>query len=214
MTSQMVAAPHQSRLYYALSGLYEGVFAPFFRKRIHKTIKGLKIPPGARVLEVGVGTGLSLEAYPEHAEVLGIDLSSEMLQQAERKVRRRGWTHITLQQMDALDMPLADATFDYVMAFHIVSVVPDHRRLMQEIWRVCKPGGTVAIINHLRSEQPMIAAAVDLLNPLTNRLGWQTRLKYDDLVAAAPLQVVRRYKTSGRSLFTVIIAEKPGAVAS
>jgi phosphatidylethanolamine/phosphatidyl-N-methylethanolamine N-methyltransferase len=206
---EMVAAPHQSRIYHNLSRFYDGLFAPFFRARIHQTIRSLKIAPASRVLEVGVGTGLSLEAYPEHAEVLGIDLSTDMLLQAQEKVDRHGWKHIQLQPMDALNLELPDAAFDYVTAFHIVSVVPDHRRCMQEVWRVCKPGGTIVIINHLRSERPWIASTVDWLNPVTNRLGWQTKLRYEDLLAAAPIEVVRRFKTSWRSLFTVIVAKKP-----
>ena len=208
----MVAAPHESRIYYALSRFYEGFFSPFFRARIHQTIRGLALPPGARVLEVGVGTGLSLEAYPPHADVTGIDLSSEMLRQAQEKIDRHGWKHIELRQMDALNLEFDDASFDYVMAFHIASVVPDSPRLVREVWRVCKPGGTVVIINHLRSERRWIARAVDLLSPLTLRLGWHTRLKYEDLMSAAPLNPRRRYKTSPRSLFTVVIAEKPAGI--
>ena len=206
---ETAAAPHQSRIYYNLSRFYEGFFSPFFRDRIHQTIKSLKMPPGAEVLEVGVGTGLSLEAYPEHARVRAIDLSPEMLQHAQEKIDRHGWKHITLQPMDALNLEVEDESYDYVVAFHIASVVPDHRRFMQEIWRACKPGGTIVIINHLRSPRWWIASAVDLLGPVTNRLGWHTRLRYEDLLAAAPIEVVRRYKTSWRSLFTVIIAKKP-----
>jgi phosphatidylethanolamine/phosphatidyl-N-methylethanolamine N-methyltransferase len=203
----MLTKPHRSTIYYRLSGLYEPVFAPFFQSRAQATIRNLQLPAGAKVLEVGVGTGLSLDAYPPHADVLGIDLSPEMLAQAHDKIARHGWQHIELRHMDACNTEFPDNSFDYVMAFHIVSVVPDLKRLMGENSRVCRPGGTITIINHLRSERPLIAASVDLLGPVTQRLGWHTKLTFEELVSSAPLRVIRRYKTSPRSLFTIIIAE-------
>ncbi|HSD11779.1 MAG TPA: class I SAM-dependent methyltransferase, partial [Candidatus Binatia bacterium] len=120
------AKPHESKIYYEFSHLYDRIFTPFFLPRIVSTLRSLHIPPGSKVLEVGVGTGLSLSAYPRHAAVTGIDLAPEMLEQAQRKVNREGWRHIRLLQMNALDLKFSDGEFDYVTAFHVVSVVPDH----------------------------------------------------------------------------------------
>jgi phosphatidylethanolamine/phosphatidyl-N-methylethanolamine N-methyltransferase len=189
--------------------LYDRIFTQFFRRRIQATINTLQIPPGSKVLEVGVGTGLSLDAYPHNIDVVGIDLSEDMLAQAERKRQRNGWNHIQLRQMDALNLDFPDESFDYVMAFHVVSVVPDSERLLKEIVRVCKPTGKVIIINHFRSELPWLAPMIDLLDPVTRRLGWRTTLRYSEFLEKVPLNVVRRFKTSGRSLFTVLIATKP-----
>jgi phosphatidylethanolamine/phosphatidyl-N-methylethanolamine N-methyltransferase len=202
------AEPHESRIYHSLSRFYDTIFTRFFMARILSTIRGLNIPAGARVLEVGVGTGLSLSAYPEHCQVTGIDLSEEMLGHARRKAQAHGWEHVELRQMDAQNLVFANESFDYVMAFHIVTVVPDCDRLMRELTRVCRPGGVIVIINHLRSDRPWVAAIVDRLSPLTNLLGWRTTLKYEDLLATVPVKVRRRFKTSPRSLFSVIIAEK------
>ena len=201
---------HLSKTYHRLSHFYDRIFTPLLSSRIHRTIADLRIPPGSRVLDVGVGTGASLDAYPSHCEVVGIDLSDKMLQHARDKIRRYGWRHITLSQMDALNLEFPNQSFDYVMAFHIAAVVPDSLRLMYEITRVCKPGGTITIINHLRSEDRWVGKLLDLLDPVTNRLGWQTRLKYDDLIGVAPIQVQRRFKTSPNSLFTVIIGTRSG----
>lgn len=200
--------PHEANIYHKLSHLYEGIFAPFFMRRVHSTIRGLNIPRGARVLEVGVGTGLALPAYPEHAEVTAIDLSDEMLLHARQKIEQHDWQHIEVRQMDALELEFEDESFDYVLAFHLVTVVPDCHRLMHEMTRVCKPGGTIVIINHFRSPRPWIAGMVDCLNPLTNLLGWRTTLKYEELVEPAPIKIVRRFKTAPQSLFTVVIAQK------
>jgi phosphatidylethanolamine/phosphatidyl-N-methylethanolamine N-methyltransferase len=199
---------HDSHTYHQLANFYEFLFARFFRDRIHAAIRSLDIPSGARVLEVGVGTGLSLEAYPRHAEVLGIDLSSEMLKQAQEKIHRYGWRHIRLQQMDAQNLEFPNEHFDYVMAFHVVSVVPDPERMIAEVLRVAKPEAAITIINHFRSEKPWVATLTDALDPVTRRLGWRTTLRLADVVQSQPLDVQRVYKSSPASLFTVVQASK------
>ena len=201
---------HQSKLYHQLAGCYESMFSAFIRDRIHGAIRSLDIPPGAKVLEVGVGTGLSLRAYPDHADVTGIDLSSEMLARAQRKVDRHGWRHITLRRMDALHLEFPDDAFDYVLSFHVVSVVPDSERMVQEIARVARPDASIVIINHFRSRRRWVSSVVDRLDPMTRRLGWRTTIRLDDLFDADRLCVERVYKTSPASLFTVVQARKPG----
>ena len=203
------ADPQESKIYYEFSHLYDRIFTRFFFPRIASTITGLNIPPAAKVLEVGVGTGLSLSAYPSHADVMGIDLAPEMLEQAQRKVAREGWRHVRLAQMNALELKFPDGAFDYVTAFHVVSVIPDHDGLMKEIFRVCRPGGTVVIINHFRSSRRWLATLIDRLDPITRKLGWRTTLRWSDLFRTVPLEVRRRFKTAETSLFTVVIATKP-----
>lgn len=204
--------PHRGIIYSRLSRLYNPIFTRFFSPLIHRTIQSLDIPPGATVLEVGVGTGLSLEAYPPHAQVTAIDLSSTMLAQAQEKVDEEGWSHVCLREMDALNLQFDDEQFDYVMAFHVVTVVPDPGRLLREMNRVCQSDGRVVIINHFRSERRWLAPLVDMLDPVTRRIGWRTTLRLSDLVAQAPLAVERRFKSSARSLFTVVTARKETTV--
>jgi len=208
------ARSHESKIYNEFSHLYEKVFTRLLSPRVQSTIESLGIPPRAKILEVGVGTGLSLSAYPRHAEVTGIDIAPEMLGQAQRKVEENGWGHVDLRWMDALDMDFPDEHFDYVMAFHIVSVVPDSDRLIREILRVSKPGATIVIINHFRSERRWLAWLIDLLDPMTRRLGWRTTVRLSELVEGAGLRVEHRFKTSARSLFTVVVATKPGAAST
>jgi len=197
--------PHQSKIYSEFSHLYDRIFERIFFPRIARVVASLHIPPGGRVLELGVGTGLSLSAYPSHCEVVGVDLAQDMLDQAEEKVQQNGWRHVTLRQMDALNLEFPSDSFDYVTAFHVVSVVPDAHRLMEEARRVCRPGGKIVIINHFRSERPLIASVVDLVDPLTRKLGWRTTLKLVDMFNGATVSMEQRYKTSPRSLFTVVV---------
>jgi phosphatidylethanolamine/phosphatidyl-N-methylethanolamine N-methyltransferase len=198
--------PHRSKIYAEFSHLYDKIFTRVFFPRIQRVIRSLNIEPGAKVLELGVGTGLSLSAYPAHCEVVGIDLAQDMLDQAADKVREQGWRHITLRQMDALNLSFPDDSFDYVMAFHVVSVVPDATRLLDEARRVLRPNGTLVVINHFRSERPFIASLVDLADPLTRKLGWRTTLRLVDMFDGASVAIEQRFKTSPRSLFTVVIA--------
>ena len=208
------ADPHQSKIYSEFSRFYDKIFERIFFPRIARVIASLKIPPGARVLELGVGTGLSLSAYPSHCNVLGVDLAQDMLDQAADKVREHGWSHITLRQMDALNLELASNSFDYVAAFHVVSVVPDAARMMAEARRVCRAGGKLIIINHFRSERPLIGPLVDLADPVTRKLGWRTTLKLVDIIDGAPVSIEQKFKTSPRSLFTVVIARNEKEIAA
>lgn len=209
-----VALPHESKIYSQFSHFYDRIFTNVFMPRIQRVVSDLRIPPGAEVLEVGVGTGLSLGAYPSHCHVTGIDLAPDMLARAQRKVDAAGWRHIRLEVGDAQALDFEDESFDVVTTFHVVSVVPDAEKMMREMVRVCRPGGTIVIINHFRSERPALAWIVDRLDPITRKLGWRTTLQVEDLLGAAPVELQRRYKTSGRSLFTVMISRKPARTAA
>lgn len=198
-------APHESRIYGEFSHLYDRTFGRVFFDRIVGVIRGLGIPPGAEVLELGVGTGLTLGAYPAHCRVTGVDLAQEMLDKARLRVDAHGWSHVTLRQGDALNLAFEDASFDYVMAFHVVSVVPDAHRMMAEMRRVCRRGGFITVINHFRSTSPLIARLQRAADPVFRRLGWTT-LEMEEILAGSGLEVDRVWKTSRRSLFTIIRA--------
>jgi phosphatidylethanolamine/phosphatidyl-N-methylethanolamine N-methyltransferase len=168
------------------------------------------------VLEVGVGTGLALGAYPRHCQVTGVDLAPDMLEHARERIARNGWRHIQVMQGDAMALELPDDSFDYVMAFHVVSVVPDARRMMREVQRVCKADGRIVVINHFRSQQRLLDAVDRRLEPLTRRWGWHT-LSRREVFAGLPLELERVYKTSRNSLFTIVVARNrkgPAAAVS
>jgi phosphatidylethanolamine/phosphatidyl-N-methylethanolamine N-methyltransferase len=200
--------PHHSRIYSDLAGIYDHVFTRVFRRRIDQVIKGLRIPEHAKVLEVGIGTGLSVDAYPRHADVIGIDLSQDMLDHAAQKMDPLRHGHIRLQQGDALNLAFPDESFDYVTAFHVITVVPDPKRMLDEMVRVCRPGGKIVIINHFSSERALIRFVVDRVDPITRHLGWSTKLRLRDVVDPGVLVLEKRYKTKPWSLFTIVEARK------
>ncbi len=195
---------HESKLYSDLAPLYDKIFGKIFYSRLSYVIKTLKLPRGARVLELGVGTGTSFPAYPSHCEVIGIDSAPDMLAHAKAKIHNNGWTHLKVLKMDALHLDFPDDSFDYIMAFHVVTVVPDPIRMMEEAQRVCRPGGRIVIVNHFTSESPILGSLTEALDPVTRRLGWRTDLKLDPFVRAAQLKIDRVYKLSKLSLYTVL----------
>jgi len=206
--------PHDSRLYSELSPLYDFIFRRIFHPRIARVVASLGIPPGARVLELGVGTGLSISAYPQHCRVVGVDLAREMLVRAGAKALREQYDHVALLQMDALRLGFGDASFDYVTAFHVASVVPDPAQMLREAQRVCKPGGTIVIINHFRGDSDVPRRLARLIDPVTRRLGWRATLGLMDVLDGVPLTVERAFKSPRHSLFTVVIARNENGSAA
>ena len=199
---------HESKLYAEFAPLYDKIFGKIFYSRLESVIEELDIPPGAKVLEVGAGTGTSFPAYPTHCQVTGIDLAPDMLARAQRKIRENGWTHLTVIEMNALDLDFPDNSFDYVMAFHVVTVVPDPVRMIAEAKRVCKSGGKIVIVNHFTSDFPLLGTLTEALDPVTRWLGWRTNLRLKPFIETTDLTVERVYKLSKASLYTVLHGTK------
>ena len=199
---------HESKLYAELAPLYDKVFGKIFYNRLEYVIENLGIPPSAKVLEVGAGTGTSFPAYPSHCEIIGVDLAPDMLARARQKIQENGWTHIKVVEMDALELNFPDNTFDYVMAFHVVTVVPDPVRMIAEAKRVCKPGGRIVIVNHFTSEVPLLGSLTQALDPITRWLGWRTDLRLKPFIEKTGLRVEKSYKLSKTSLYDVLLCRK------
>jgi phosphatidylethanolamine/phosphatidyl-N-methylethanolamine N-methyltransferase len=199
---------HESRLYSDFAPLYDRVFGKIFYSRLEHVIENLAIPCGAKVLEVGAGTGTSFPAYPTHCEVTGIDLAPDMLARARQKIRKNGWSHFKVIEMNALDLEFPENSFDYVMAFHVVTVVPDPIRMIEEAKRVCKPGGRIVIVNHFTSDFPLLGSFTQALDPITRWLGWRTDLKLKPFIQMTDLTVEKIYKLSKTSLYTVLVGTK------
>lgn len=199
---------HESKLYSEFAPLYDKVFGKIFYNRLEYVIENLGIPPGAKVLEVGAGTGTSFPAYPAHCEITGVDLAPDMLARARQKIEENNWSHLQVLEMNALDLKFPDNTFDYVMAFHVVTVVPDPVRMIQEAKRVCKPGGRIVIVNHFTSDVPVLGSVTQALDPITRLLGWRTDLRLKPFIETTGLTVERMYKLSKASLYTVLICRK------
>ncbi len=203
-----MSQPHESRVYSDLARFYDFFFGRVFVDREHEVIEGLNLRPGNRVLEVGVGTGIALDAYPPYAHIVAIDPSADMLERAKKRVAENGWGHIELKQGDALNLDYPDNSFDYVTSFHVLTVVPDPYRMMSEMVRVCKPGGRIAITTHFQSANPVVAFLNTIVNPITRQLGWTTRLRKQDVLKGHPITLEHSKKISRWSVHSLIIARK------
>ncbi|MBI4665049.1 MAG: class I SAM-dependent methyltransferase [Nitrospinae bacterium] len=194
------------KIYKNYSSIYDLLFKGFFHPRQRLAISNLNITPGARVLDVGVGTGLTLPLYPSHCQVTGIDISSHMLKQARKKVEKMGLTNVQLMEMDACDLAFEENTFDFVIATHIISVVPDPFKVIDEMRKVAKPNGQIVIVNHFVSSNPVIAKMENFCDPFFRKLGWRMDMSLEDLVAATNLQVYQTRKLKKLDLWQVVHA--------
>jgi len=164
-----------------------------------------------KVLEVGVGTGLSLKHYKPHLQVTGIDVSSHMLAKARKKVTKRSMTHVEgIHEMDARAMELPDNHFDTVVAMYLVSVVPDPEQVIAEMARVCKPGGEVLIVNHFAREKGALARVEKVLAPFANKIGWHSDFSIHRILGEDELVVQDKSKLPPLGMFTFLRMEKQG----
>ena len=169
--------------YRRYANVYDAVFGPVLQPGRKAVIDALGCKPGERVLEVGVGTGLSLPMYPDSVRITGIDLSSEMLERARARVARRRLGNVEgLLEMDAEKMDFADASFDKVVAMYVVSVTDRPAQLLHELQRVCRPGGDIFIVNHVRSDNPLGGAVEKSLARFANQLGFHPDFELKSLV--------------------------------
>lgn len=169
--------------YRRYANVYDAVFGPVLQPGRKAVIEALGCRPGERVLEVGVGTGLSLPMYPASVRITGIDLSSEMLERARSRVARRQLANVdALLEMDAESMAFPDAAFDKVVAMYVVSVTDRPAQLLHELQRVCRPGGDIFIVNHVRSDNPVVGALEKSLARFANQLGFHPDFELKSLV--------------------------------
>ncbi len=202
------------RIYRNYSSVYDLLFKSFFHPRQRKAIHDLNIQSGAKVLDVGIGTGLSLPLYPRDSEVVGIDLSEAMLCQAAKKVEKLGMSHVTLMEMDATHLAFPDNSFDFVIATHIISVVPEPYRVIDEMRRVCKPDGQLVIVNHFVSSHPVIGLVEKKCDPFFRKLGWRLDMSLEDLVAESNLDVIRTSKLNKIDLWKIVHASNNKATVN
>ena len=195
---------HESQLYAQFARHYDKVFQWFFVPRHRDAVRRLQLPPGARVLDVGCGTGLSLREYPAGARVVGLDLSSEMLAVAEKRARQQARARVDLVRGDALHLPFPEASFDALLCAFVISVVSDPPALARELARVTRPGGDVVILNHFRSDNPLWGRFEDLMSPLCLHLGWRSDLTVEEALGDAPLEVTALYSLARLDLWKTV----------
>lgn len=192
-TAERVAVDSRrvERVYAVLARVYDDFFDWALGPGRRRAVESLAIGPGDRVLEVGVGTGLSLPLYPEHCRVTGIDISEAMLDRAIARVQAIGRRGVSLRRMDARELAFPDASFDHVLAPYVISVVPEPERVLAEMRRVCRPGGTVLVVNHFHSEGVVLRFFERILTPVSQWVGFRMDLPLDVVRGFPGFELVR-----------------------
>ena len=169
--------------------VYDLVFGPVFRQGRRAAIDvAEKI--GGRILEVGVGTGISLPGYDKANRITGVDISEPMLEKARQRVRALHLDHIEqIAVMDAEAMDFPDNSFDVVVAQYVITSVPNPEKALDEFARVVRPGGEIVITTRVGAEKGLRGQIEKTLMPVTSRLGFRTEFafsRYTDWAATVP----------------------------
>ena len=171
-----------AKAYAAWAPIYDLVFGQVFDAGRKATI-ALADQIGGRVLDVGIGTGLSLTDYSRTTKICGVDISEPMLRKARERARTLNLTNVeALSVMDAKHLAFADATFDAVVAQYVVTAVPEPEATLDDFVRVLKPGGELILVNHIGAESGPRKLFELAFAPLARRLGWRPEFPWARLV--------------------------------
>jgi len=191
-----VASRRVEKVYGILARVYDDFFDWALGPGRRRAVSRLAVAPGDRVLEVGVGTGLSLPEYPADCEVIGIDISEPMLERARLRLAGMRPARVRVEHMDAREIRFPDAYFDKVLAPYVISVVPDPDRVLAEMVRVCRPGGTIIVVNKFQSATRIVAAVERLVTPLSTWIGFRLDLPVATVARTAGLTLVHEERVN------------------
>jgi len=196
------------KVYEKLASTYDLFFGPTLHPGRLVARDRMGISPGSHILEVGVGTGINTSLYPRNCQITGIDLSSSMLDKARERVAREGLRNVRLLEMDAADLKFATGTFDIVYAPYLISVVPDPVAVAREMYRVCRPGGRIVILNHFRSAGRIASSLERMIAPFTLYLGFKSDLDLPAFLVQAELKPRSIEKVNVPRIWSLVTCEK------
>jgi phosphatidylethanolamine/phosphatidyl-N-methylethanolamine N-methyltransferase len=159
--------------------VYDLVFGALFNSGRRDAVAAAE-QIGGRILEIGVGTGISLPLYSAKNPVIGVDLCEPMLRKARQRVAELALVNVeALEVMDAEHLSFPDASFDVVVASHVISTVPHPEAALDESARMLRPGGELILISRIGADGGLRRLAEQLLQPLVQRLGWRSQFPWD-----------------------------------
>lgn len=177
-------------------------YAPFYDLVFGQLLESGRIklaqaidPESTRILEVGIGTGLTLQRYPCHSQVVGVDLSEAMLSRAARRLDELPGNRATLLiRADAERLPFRDHSFAAIALPYVLSVTPNPRALLKELVRVCEPGGQILILNHFKGAG-IWKGAERLISRFADKIGFNSNLPIE-ILESDQWQITRTTKTN------------------
>jgi len=187
------------------AGVYDAVFGGVSAIGRRRAVALTNRLPGRNVLEVGVGTGLALPRYLPEKRITGIDLSAEMLAQARKRVVQFRLRNVeSLHEMDAEATDFGDASFDIAVAMFVASVVPNAPRLLAEMRRVVRPGGTILFVGHFAAKAGPRWWVERAMAPASRALGWHPDFSMDELLSAGDQARAEAVPVPPFGIFTLV----------
>jgi phosphatidylethanolamine/phosphatidyl-N-methylethanolamine N-methyltransferase len=197
-----------------VEGVYEkmaSVYDLFFGLPLHHgratALRRMAIERDDQILEVGVGTGMSLPLYPRRCSVTAIDLSEGMLERARTRVQQYSLRNVRLIQMDATRLKFPDNSFDIVFAPYFINCVPDPLAVTREMRRVCKHGGRLVFLNHFLSDRPITSKLERAIAPLTVHLGFKSDFDLPAFLAQTGLRASSIEKVNVPRIWSLVICQ-------
>lgn len=204
-----MAIERAEKIYSTYSGVYDLLFDAALQPGRRRAVAALGIEPGDEVLEVGVGTGLSLPLYPDTCHVTGIDISLPLLRRAAARAAGLGRVDVTLRRMSAERLAWPDAAFDRILLSYVISAVEKPDQVIREVWRVCRPGGRVIFLNHFASRARPVAAIERRLTPLTRRLGWVLDFPAERVTDGGRFEIERVERVNLGGYWSMVVCRRP-----
>jgi phosphatidylethanolamine/phosphatidyl-N-methylethanolamine N-methyltransferase len=168
-----------AKAYARWAPVYDLVFGAVFERGRQAAIAAAECI-GGRILEVGVGTGISLPDYSRVNRICGVDISEPMLRKAQQRVVELGLTHVEgLWVMDAEHLSFPDASFDVIVAQYVITTVPNPEATLDEFARVLRPGGEIVLVSRVGAEAGLRRALERWFAPAARKLGWRTEFSWE-----------------------------------
>jgi len=185
-----------SYIYDMMESLVEYLMFGKWRKQILSDLSGL-------VLDIGVGTGKNLKYYPDNCKVVGMDVSSKMLEHAKK--RAENLDNVSLFVMDGEHLAFENHSFDYVITTFVLCSIPDPVAALKEMKRVCKPDGMVINMEHMKSKHAILSMIEDIFNPLTfGAMGVNINRKTVENIKKAGLNKISEQNLAIKDVFRLI----------
>ena len=207
-----------AKAYARWAPVYDVVFGAVFERGRQAAIAAAE-RIGGRILEVGVGTGISLRDYSRSNRLCGVDISEPMLRKAQQRVDELGLTNVEgLWVMDAEHLSFADASFDVVVAQYVITTVPNPEATLDEFARVLRPGGEIVLVSRVGAEAGLRRALERWFAPAARKLGWRTEFSWERYAHWAErsqgMRLVERRAVPPFGHFSLIRFAKAGATTA
>ena len=193
------------KAYRRWAGIYDTAFGRISSRGRLRAVSLVNRLAGTKVLEIGVGTGLSLPHYSSHKRITGIDLSRDMLDKAHQRVEREGLRNVVaLREIDAEATDFADRSFDIAVAMFVASVVAHPRRLLAEMRRLVRPGGSILLVNHFVATKGPRRWVENAMAPASRVLGWHPDFAMENIFSVDDMPNLQVEPLQPFGIFTLV----------